>query len=220
MSGNGLNFATRPDILRKAVAATRQCSICDRPVRASMLAPHENRHRVERESKPCEQCDEPIYRVARYGARQWLSQRFCSPRCRSVWLANASRIPLEDSYKITDAGCWEWTRSVTSDGYGQARRRDVRGNTGAHRVVYSELVGPIPEGMTLDHLCRNTRCVNPAHLEPVTLAENIRRASAIRTSCRQGHPLDGRRTDGTRYCLTCHREREVMRREARRVRQA
>lgn len=69
--------------------------------------------------------------------------------------------------------CWVWTGNRTSAGYGQvwARRRMLL----VHRVVYEQLVGPIPEGLVIDHLCRNRSCCNPAHLEPVTTAENVRR---------------------------------------------
>ena len=71
------------------------------------------------------------------------------------------------------AACWEWTGGRSSAGYGYitagGRKQPV------HRVVYELLVGPIPEGLALDHLCRNVRCVNPDHLEPVTWRENVRR---------------------------------------------
>lgn len=72
-------------------------------------------------------------------------------------------------------GCWPWTASGSRDGYGQfsADGRGVR----AHRFAYELLVGPIPEGLQLDHLCRNPGCVNPAHLEPVTGWENTMRGN-------------------------------------------
>jgi hypothetical protein len=86
-----------------------------------------------------------------------------------------------------------------------------------HRVAYELLVGPIPEGLELDHLCRNTRCVNPEHLEPVTGRENLMRAvsswaakNAAKTHCPQGHPYDEENTkvkrDGGRACRACGRE--------------
>jgi hypothetical protein len=79
-------------------------------------------------------------------------------------------------------------------------------NVRAHRYVYERLVGPIPAGMTLDHLCRNRACVNPAHLEPVTGPENTRRAVALQTHCLRGHPLSGPNLycrNGRRHCREC-----------------
>lgn len=79
---------------------------------------------------------------------------------------------VEDYLVEEETGCWVWQRS-TSRGYGYVTRggRCVP----AHRWYYEHLVGPIPEGLELDHLCRNPPCVNPDHLEPVTHAENMRR---------------------------------------------
>lgn len=72
-----------------------------------------------------------------------------------------------------ETGCWMWTASLKRTGYGQIR---VYGHyTRAHRAAYELYVGPIPEGMHIDHLCRTKACVNPAHLEPVSQAENTRR---------------------------------------------
>jgi hypothetical protein len=98
--------------------------------------------------------------------------------------------------------CWLWTAGTNGYGYGYFNmdaRRATHMNAGAHRVAYELLIGPIPEGLTLDHLCLNNPCVNPAHLEPVTLAENIRRspqaqAKRARTHCPQGHPYNAANT--------------------------
>lgn len=75
-------------------------------------------------------------------------------------------------------GCWLWTGTVLGSGYGQFRVG--MGHVRAHRFAYELLVGPIPEALTLDHLCRVTSCVNPLHLEPVTASENIKRAVPFR----------------------------------------
>lgn len=110
-------------------------------------------------------------------------------------------------------GCWIWQASTNASGYGQfwVDGRAVK----AHRFAYELLVGPIPGGLELDHLCRVRNCVNPAHMEPVTHAENVRRGesfSAIntgKTHCPQSHPYSGDnlyvRTNGYRECRTCHR---------------
>lgn len=95
----------------------------------------------------------------------------------------------------TSDGCWLWNGQKTHNGYGTA---SLAGTTQmAHRIAYQLLVGPIPEGLTLDHLCKTKLCVRPEHLEPVTLRENILRGdcptakNARKTECFRGHPLVG-----------------------------
>lgn len=117
--------------------------------------------------------------------------------------------------------CWVWTAGRTvrgSAGYGVALNRDGK-STVAHRIAYELLVGPIPNGLTLDHECRNRQCVNPAHLTPMTMRENVLRGigptaiNAKKTHCPRGHPLEGenvyRYPDGRRDCRTCQRERNA-----------
>ena len=111
-------------------------------------------------------------------------------------------------------GCWMWSGPVDRVGYGSIQRRGI--TMRAHRAVYEDLVGPVPAGLELDHLCRNKACVNPAHLEPVTHSENLRRHYATVTSCPQGHVYDEantyRDTAGKRRCRACMRERQRRRR--------
>jgi hypothetical protein len=110
------------------------------------------------------------------------------------------------------AACWPWTAYRTSDGYGRFNV-DRRRPEGAHRVAWRFSGGSIPDGFTLDHLCRNRSCCNPAHLDPVTSRINVLRGvgptaqRARQTHCRQGHPLSGDnlRVDkrGYRSCRRC-----------------
>ena len=123
--------------------------------------------------------------------------------------------------------CWLWTASKSHDGYG---RFWLGGKVRyAHCVAYEWLVGPVPEGLSLDHLCRVRHCVNPDHLEPVTSGENSRRGNtgqnnASKTHCPQGHEYNEENTTmdrGRRYCRTCQRDRARERmREYRRKQRA
>lgn len=107
--------------------------------------------------------------------------------------------------------CWEWLRGK-SEGYGSFA--NTNGSDRAHRISYELLVGPVPEGLELDHLCRNRCCVNPAHLEPVTRRENILRGDGLtanrarKTHCIRGHEFtpENTRWKGTRRnCRECER---------------
>jgi len=117
--------------------------------------------------------------------------------------------------------CWLWTSTLNNRGYGQF---SVGGRSVlAHRFSYELHVGPIPEGLHLDHLCRVRHCVNPAHLEPVTNQENNRRGDTgahlrDRTHCPAGHPYEGANlyvngNTGARSCRICMCRRKVEYRE-------
>jgi hypothetical protein len=127
--------------------------------------------------------------------------------------------------------CWPWTGSRDAAGYGHVTVRTVEGSTSvmAHRIAYEFLVGPIPFGKQLDHTCRSTGCINPAHLEPVSPFDNVHRSDGLaalnseKTHCKRGHPLTAGnlRTDKRpwRLCRQCARERDRERkREQRRER--
>lgn len=101
-------------------------------------------------------------------------------------------------------GCWIWRGIVKPDGYGQFSR------TGAHRVAYMLSVGPIPDGLEIDHLCFQILCVRPDHLEAVTHAENKRRRYARQTGCHRGHEFTEENTyryGSRRVCRACNRIR-------------
>lgn len=124
------------------------------------------------------------------------------------------RVPI--GWVIQENGCWDWVGAQNNSigecgtsyglisGYGSSRC--------AHRIVFERLRGPIPAGLTLDHLCRRRCCVNPDHMEPVTMRVNILRGkgwgarNAARTRCPRGHAYDLTTTwrkNGGRACRTC-----------------
>lgn len=133
---------------------------------------------------------------------------------KEVWLGKFG----EWFVPIPETGCWAWMGSVVKGGYGKVC------NLGrvlmAHRVSYTLIRGPIPEGLTLDHLCRTPSCVNPDHLEAVTIRVNTMRSNAIsrinadKTHCIRGHEFTPENThlgSGARYCRRCWKIRRMQR---------
>lgn len=108
----------------------------------------------------------------------------------------------------SEGECWAWRGAVDQGGYGVFRsgRQTVR----AHRWAYEFLRCGIPDGLHLDHLCRNRACINPWHLEPVTVTENLRRGVAARLGdhCTKGHSYAETAIvyNGKRQCRTCRLE--------------
>lgn len=118
---------------------------------------------------------------------------------------------------LSESGCWLWTRPMP-DGYGRLRYAGKGSRFGvAHRFAYQHLIGVIPQGLQLDHLCRVRNCVNPTHLEPVTSRENTLRGNtpaarnAAKTHCPRGHEYTPINTyvckRGLRMCRLCCRDR-------------
>jgi hypothetical protein len=137
-----------------------------------------------------------------------------------------TRRPEADRFweKVNQTGeCWLWTGGINGTGYGVFMRTPIERNgkfraVPAHRFAYELLVGPIPPGLHVDHLCRVTSCVNPDHLEPVTVRENTLRgigpsaANAAATHCKYGHEFTPENTwtdvkRNSRHCRTCSRRR-------------
>jgi hypothetical protein len=120
--------------------------------------------------------------------------------------------------EIAPNGCWEWKTPSSKRCYGTFHLKDK--SIKAHRFSYQYFVGSIPEGLTLDHLCRNLSCVNPDHLELASKRTNILRGMGIpaknarATHCPKGHPYDlfntynllDDRDRNARFCKLCHRE--------------
>lgn len=165
------------------------------------------------EVKPCREpgCMRPATR-----------QGFCQPdyrRARRRGLPLLQSLPMESRFwtKVdrgsTDA-CWTWTAALRPSGYGAFYCGDRM--VGAHRISYLLAKGPIPEGLVLDHLCRNRACVNPHHLEAVTPRTNTQRglSGALVMECRHGHPYTPENTyrnptTGQRKCRACKREKRL-----------
>jgi hypothetical protein len=136
------------------------------------------------------------------------------------------------SYVDRSGDCWEWKGSHSRSGYGCFCFNNKRRM--AHRIAYEYVVGAIPAGLVIDHLCRNRACVNPAHLEPVTNRENVVRGiggallkarNASITHCPQGHEytpdntrLDKKRSRNCRICERAHTKRLTKRRQEIRAR--
>lgn len=118
--------------------------------------------------------------------------------------------------QVQEGRCWIWTGPKDRKGYGSISHKGRI--IGAHRATWELCVGPIPEGHQIDHLCRNTSCVNPEHLEPVTRSENVLRGNKTGPragpQCPHGHEMTEDNTSydfsiaprGIRRCRTCRRE--------------
>ena len=134
---------------------------------------------------------------------------------------------FEAKYFVAPDGCWLWTANTHTQGYGKIKI--AKKTMLAHRVSYELYVGKIPDGLHIDHLCRQTACVNPHHLEAVTKRENTLRGigpsaqNAKKTHCKRGHEFIGENTysysTNKRICIFCNREQDSRRKRAYRAKQ-
>lgn len=140
------------------------------------------------------------------------------------WRPGPVHRPIEDRLREMlkvdhETGCHNWTGALSTSGYGGvAIGGHASKKVAAHRLAYELSKGAIPDGLVIDHLCRNKRCCNPDHLEAVTSRENTLRgesfaaAHAKRTHCPANHPYDEQNTRrdnrGRRHCIACIRIRE------------
>ena len=116
---------------------------------------------------------------------------------------------LDRTFSTVD-GCMLWEGAIGGHGYGNVWNTETKKYSRAHHLAYEQEIGPIPDGLDLDHLCEQPICVNPLHLEPVTDKENKRRAVERRTHCKRGHEYTEFNTfmhPGYRECIECRKLR-------------
>lgn len=141
---------------------------------------------------------------------------------RQVPLRMFKSILFTPAHYYNGTPCWVWTGDTQRGGYGRVWFDG--GTKLTHRVIYELLLGPIPKGLCIDHLCRNRVCCNPGHMEVVTYSENVCRGVGPmlakerckqQTHCVHGHLYDEKNTrlstnklgEVQRICRTCHKEK-------------
>jgi hypothetical protein len=162
-------------VFERLASHLRKSSYCSSNCYADSLKGRAPQNKGKRTiaSKPCAKCGGAISGTP----SEVRKKKYCGIKCMSEAFAMSVHDAFEKYVKIDDVtGCWIWT-GQRRGGYGRVKDESGR-LTGAHRVSYERHHGPIQNGLVIDHLCRNRACVNPDHLEPVTLEENIRRGMA------------------------------------------
>jgi hypothetical protein len=173
-------------------------------------------------SRVCLVCGTGFYAPPSVVARGW--GKYCNFACAQIGrgrqrriseaVRNRSRKTFGVAVPDPPLGpCWVWEGSIDHEGYGEIMVAGV--DWRAHRLAWTTFVGPIAEGLTIDHLCRNRLCVNPRHMELVPLGENVRRGNGVpahnarKEKCGHGHPFTEKNTyitpQGDRGCRTCRR---------------
>lgn len=165
----------------------------------------------------CDGCGGKV--TTRYSHFLRKETHFCSTPCYALYRkqnygSDSVELELLKLSKFLGEGtddCIFWLGHKINTGYGVVNRKGVKL---AHRYLYELIVDKIPDGLTLDHLCRNKICVNPMHLEPVTLIENLRRGNSVssvnarKSTCIRGHLFDYF-YKGARHCKTCRQMRRI-----------
>lgn len=191
-----------------------RCTNCDRPLRSDNSSGLCKRcFDADLPKGTCSQCGGEIGRRNRSGMCKSCGFRIMTSKTTAPMERFMVKVAVDD-----DSGCWLWIGPLRNQGYGQFALPQKR-TVSAHRWAYEQFVGPIPHGLTIDHACNVRRCVNPDHLRPMTLRDNlligggmsIPRILKSRTLCPYGHAYDevntGLDKDGRRYCRACKTRR-------------